>query len=89
MGGTTVRNKKLLTPHEAEIDKLTQIMAVLVEKLGGEVIVSRQELEAFFDIPVVTRVISPDYIMFRNVYPDEADDTKGVDLPGEEIPPQT
>lgn len=81
-----MRNKKLLTPHEAEIDKLMQIMAVLIEKLGGEVIISRQEIESFFDIPVVSRVISADYVMFRNVYPDESDDSKDIDLPGEETP---
>jgi hypothetical protein len=84
--GALVRNKKLMTPHEAEMDKLMQIMAVLIEKLGGEVIVSRQELEAFFDVPVITRAISPDYVMFRIVYPDELDETTDVDLPGEETP---
>ena len=55
-------DRKLMTPHEAEIDRLLQVMAVLVEKLGGEVFVSRQELEAYFDVPVLTRYVSKDYI---------------------------
>jgi len=82
-----VRNKKLLTPHEAEIDKLLQVMAVLIDKLGGEVVINRHELESFFDIPVVSRVISSDYVLFRVDYPDESEEVVDIDLP--EIPPQT
>jgi len=66
-----MKEKKLLTPHEAEVDRLLQIMAVLIDKLGGEVILHRREIEAFFDVPVVTRVISPDYVRLRVDYPDE------------------
>ena len=80
-----MRDKKLMTPHEAEIDRLLQIMAVLIDKLGGEVFVNRRELELFFDVPVVSRVISPDYILFRVSYPDEADDVE-IDLPGKDTP---
>jgi hypothetical protein len=80
-----MRDKKLMTPHEAEIDRLLQIMAVLIDKLGGEVFVNRRELELFFDVPVVSRVISPDYILFRVNYPDEADDVE-IDLPGKDTP---
>ena len=82
-----MRNKKLLTPHEAEIDKLLQVMAVLIDKLGGEVVINRHELESFFDIPVVSRVISSDYVLFRVDYPDESEEVVDIDLP--EIPPQT
>jgi NAD(P)H-hydrate repair Nnr-like enzyme with NAD(P)H-hydrate dehydratase domain len=77
-----VRNKKLLTPHEAEIDRLLQIMAVLIDKLGGEVVLNRQEMEAYFDATVVTRVISPDYILLR-VNPDETSEAVDIDLPEE------
>jgi hypothetical protein len=83
----TVRNKKLLTPHEAEIDKLMQIMAVLIDKLGGEVFINREELEAFFDVPVVTRVISPDYVRLHLDYPDESTSAVDIDLP--DTTPQT
>jgi hypothetical protein len=82
-----MRDKKLMTPHEAEIDMLLQIMAVLIDKLGGEVFVSRRELELFFDVPVVSRVISPDYILFRVNYPDE--DGIEVDIPDDKETPQT
>lgn len=77
-----MKNQKLLTPHEAEIDRLLQVMAALIERLGGEVVLSREEIESFFDIPVVSRVISPDYVRFRLIYPDESTpDSKNVDLP--------
>jgi hypothetical protein len=84
-----MRDKKLMTPHEAEIDRLLQIMAVLIDKLGGEVIVSRQELEMFFDVPVLTRPISPDYIRFRVDYPDEMVVSLEDTEPLPDKPPQT
>ena len=83
-----MRDKKLMTPHEAEIDRLLQVMAVLIDKLGGEVILSRREIESFFDVPVVSRAISPDYVLFRVHYSEDVE-VMGVDLPDEENPPQT
>lgn len=79
--------KKLLTPHEAEIDKLLQVMAVLIAKLGGEVFVSRAELEEFFDVPVLSRVISVDYVRLYLGGEDEDSKAESMDLPGET--PQT
>lgn len=82
------KDKKLLTPHEAEIDKLLQIMAVLIDKLGGETFISRQELEAFFDVPVLSRVISPDYVrLYLPAEGEIVEDSEIVDLPDE--PPIT
>jgi hypothetical protein len=83
-----MRDKKLMTPHEAEIDRLVQIMAVLLDKLGGEVILHRRDIELFFDVPVISRVISPDYVLFRVAYPDEVDDVE-IDIPGDKDTPQT
>ena len=84
--GAVMRSQKLLSPHEAEIDRLLQIMAVLIDKLGGEVILNREEIESFFDIPVVTRVISSDYIRLRVAYPDESDaEMTSIDIP---LPPE-
>jgi hypothetical protein len=80
-----MRDKKLLTPHEAEIDRLLQIMAVLIDKLGGEVVLNRRDIELFFDIPVTSRVISPDYILFRVNYPDELAEGE-IGLPDKETP---
>lgn len=82
-----MRDKKLMTPHEAEIDRLLQIMAVLLDKLGGEVILNRRDIELFFDVPVVSRVISPDYILFRVAYPDE-DDGVEINIPEDKDTPQ-
>lgn len=78
-----MRDRKLLTPHEAEIDRLLQIMAVLIDKLGGEVIVSRRDLELFFDVPVKSRVISEDYVLLHVAYPDDEALASDVDLPEE------
>jgi len=83
-----MRDKKLMTPHEAEIDRLLQIMAVMLDRLGGEVILHRRDIEAFFDVPVVSRVISPDYILFRVNYPDETDEVE-IDIPEDKDTPQT
>ena len=83
-----MRDKKLMTPHEAEIDRLLQIMAVLLDKLGGEGIINRRDIELFFDVPVLSRAISPDYILFRVAYPDEADAVE-VDIPEDKDTPQT
>ena len=82
-----MRDKKLMTPHEAEIDRLLQIMAVMLDRLGGEVILHRRDIEAFFDVPVVSRVISPDYILFRVNYPDETDEVE-IDIPEDKDTPQ-
>ena len=78
-------NKKLMTPHEAEMDKLLQVMAVLIDRLGGEVILKRREIESFFDVPVVSRVISPDYVLFRVNYPDEDEIVADI-VPEEDTP---
>lgn len=81
-----MRDRKILTPHEAEIDRLIQIMAVLIDKLGGEVIINRHELEAFFDTPVTSRVLSKDYIRLRVACPEEVsmlEDLSAGDLPEE------
>jgi hypothetical protein len=79
-------DRKIMTPHEAEIDKLLQVMAVLIDKLGGEVFISRHELEAFFDVPVLSRVISPDYVRFTLGGEDEVSAAHSIDLPEEENP---
>ena len=79
-------DRKIMTPHEAEIDKLLQVMACLIDKLGGEVFISRHELEAYFDTPVLTRVISPDYVRFTLGEENETSVPSIIDLPEEETP---
>jgi hypothetical protein len=74
-------DSKIMTPHEAEIDKLTQIIALLVAKLGGEVLINRHELEEFFDVPVLSRVISPDYCLLRLSDEDQAVEIEIIDHP--------
>jgi hypothetical protein len=83
-----MRDRKLLTPHEAEIDKLLQIMAVLIGQLGGEVIINRHELEQYFDVPVLSEVISKDYVKLYLGGEDETSEVEiETDLPEEN--PQT
>lgn len=50
---------------EAKLDQLLQLLAVLIERLGGEVIVSRTEFSMFEDVPVVGRSLSRDYVLLR------------------------
>ena len=55
-------DRKVMTPHEAQIDQMTQIIACLLGRLQGEAIINRHELESYFDVPVLTEVISGDYV---------------------------
>ena len=55
-------DRKVMTPHEAQIDQMTQIIACLLGRLQGEAIINRHELEAYFDTKVLTEVISGDYV---------------------------
>lgn len=50
---------------EAKINQLLQLLALLIERLGGEVVVSHQEFSMFEDVPVVGRKLSPNYVVLR------------------------
>ena len=72
---------EIVTPQEARIETLLQILAVLLDKLGGEIVIGRKEFEQFAGAPVVGRYISKDYVMFRLAYEDEAAYIDAMDLP--------
>ena len=79
---------EIVTPQEARIETLLQLLAVLLDKLGGEVIISRRDFEIVEGLPVVGRHISKDYVVLRIAEEDEiADGTEALDLPEEN--PQT
>jgi hypothetical protein len=51
--------------EEAKLETLLQIVAVLIDRLGGEVFISRGEFEMMEDVPVMGHSISDDYAVFR------------------------
>lgn len=79
--------KKVMSPHEAEVSMLLQIMAVLVNRLDGEVFISRAELEAFYEVPVLSRIISPEYFRLSLGDEDLMGETEVIDLPEEPSQP--
>jgi len=70
---------EIVTPHEAQIETLLQILACLLDQLGGEVVLSRASFSAYEGVPVVGRYISKDYVMLRIALEDEGEVT--IDLP--------
>ena len=72
-------DRKIMTPHEAQIDQMTQIIACLLGKLGGDTIVHRKELQEYFDVPVLTEVISGDYVRLYLRDEDQAVEIEIVD----------
>lgn len=79
---------EIVTPQEAKVESLLQLLAVLLDKLGGEIVISRRDFEMVEGLPVVGRYISKDYVLFRLVEDEMADDgTEELDLPEEN--PQT
>ena len=74
-------DRKVMTPHEAQIDQLTQILACLIGKLGGEALINRHELQDYFDVPVLTEVISGDYVRLYLRDEDQAIEIEILDVP--------
>ena len=72
---------EIVTPQEAKIESLLQILAVLLDKLGGEVVISRREFEMLEGVPVVGRHISPEYVVFRLAEEDEEVVLEEIDFP--------
>jgi hypothetical protein len=56
---------EIIDPHEAQIDTLLQILAVLIRRLGGETVISRAEFEEFEGVPVTGCLIAKGYVRFR------------------------
>lgn len=77
---------EIVTPHEAQVDTLLQIIACLLDRLGGEVVISRQDFEMYEDAPVVGRHLTRDYVVFRLAYEDEEGDVS-MGLPEENPQP--
>ena len=72
-------DRKIMTPQEAQIDQMTQILACLLGKLGGEALINRRELQDYFDVPVLTEVISGDYVRLYLRDEDQAIEIEIVD----------
>jgi hypothetical protein len=63
----------ITNPAEAKLETLLQIMACLIERLGGEVVIGRKEFTAFEGVPVVGRNLSGGYVVLRLGDEDEAE----------------
>lgn len=50
---------------QSEVDVLVQILAVLIDRLGGEVVVSKKEFDTYEGIDVVGRNLSSDHMLLR------------------------
>jgi hypothetical protein len=48
-----------------EIDTLLQVLAVLVDRLGGEVVIGKNDFDAYAGVPVLLRNLSSSYILLR------------------------
>lgn len=79
----TVDGKIVTNQQEAQMATLLQILAAVINKMGGEVIVSRADLEDMFDVPVLARYISKDYVMFHLPTEMELEEVELLDLPEE------
>jgi hypothetical protein len=73
--------EEIVTPHEAQIGSLLQIIAALLDKLGGEVVISRRDFEAVEDVPIVGRHLTKDYLAIRLADIGEETDISEIDLP--------
>jgi hypothetical protein len=55
-----------------EVDNLLQILAVLIDRLGTEVVIAKKDFDCYKDVPVLVRTLSPDYILLRTPVDEEA-----------------
>ncbi len=53
------------TPQEVKIDALLQMVACLIDRLGGEVVISQKEYSMYEGVPVVGRNLTSGYVAFR------------------------
>lgn len=70
---------KITTPQD--IDTLLQLLAVLLDRVGGEIVISRKEFEMFEGTAVVGRYIAKDYVAFRLAEEEAFEDIEVIDLP--------
>jgi hypothetical protein len=71
---------EIVTP-EAQIETLLQILAAILDKQGGEIVLSRKDFEMYEGAPVVVRRLSGDYVLIRIAYEDEVAETDELDIP--------
>ena len=77
---------EIVTPHEAQIESLLQLLACLLDQVGGEVVINRRDFTMYEGVQVVGRYISKDYVLLRIAEEDEeTGDSETVDLPEENL----
>lgn len=71
--------EKLETPQEAKINALLQVVACLIDRLGGEVVISQKEYSMYEDVPVVGRNLTSGYVALRLGDEDEESSLGDID----------
>ena len=56
---------EIMTPQEAKIESLLQMLAVLIDRLGGEVLISHKEYSMYEGVSVVARNLTSGYVVMR------------------------
>lgn len=62
---------EIKTPHEATLDELVQVIAVLIDRMGGEVVIGQEEFAAYDGVQILGRNLSSGYVRFRLAEEDE------------------
>jgi hypothetical protein len=56
----------VVTPQEdSKINTLLQIIAVLLDRIGGEVVINSKEYSMYEDVPVMARTLAGGYTLLR------------------------
>ena len=55
----------VVAPQDAKIDTLLQIIAVLLDRLGGEAVINTREYSMYEDVPVLARTLAGGYTLLR------------------------
>jgi hypothetical protein len=72
-----------MAKSSAELDTLLQILAILVDRLGNEVVIGKKEFDAYAGVPVLLRNLSKDYILLRTPADEESFIDEVVEPPSE------
>jgi hypothetical protein len=77
---------EISTPAEMKVNELIQVLAVLLGRLGGEIVVSHKEFSMFEGVPIFGRNLSAGYLRLR--FGDEDEDVEVESEPNLDTPIQ-
>jgi hypothetical protein len=53
---------EIITPAEAKLDELLQVLAVLLDRLGGEAVIGYKEFSMYEGVPVLACTLAAGYV---------------------------